>query len=238
MRFISLALLAGLALSFSPTASAACEGDNCSLPDDDTVRALARGVGRIDILLREGAGYCSGFVVAPTIVATSWHCVPGKMQVDGYPTALISGILLDYTAKDGQGAETRYLYFDPRMGSEGFGVSFLQLIDPKAEFEEDRVMTLSAEPREPGQPLAALVHEKGAPMRYVIDGCAVTEKGDAGDDVVLHNCAIGDGAPGAPLLDPDSGEVVAIHLSVGKDGSSRARSAAALLRLLPPSEAK
>ncbi|WP_323770267.1 serine protease [Antarctobacter sp.] len=202
------------------------------------MRALARGVGRIDILQREGAGYCSGFIVAPTIVATSWNCVPGQMQLDGYPSALISGILLDYTAKDGDGAETRYLYFDPRMGSEGFGVSFLQLIDPKAAFEENRILTLSDQIPEPGQPLVALVHEKGAAMSYVSDTCAVTANGDAGDDLVTHNCAIGEGTLGAPLLDPDSGEVLAIHLSTGKDGTARARSAAALLRLLPAAEDK
>ncbi|WP_417205309.1 trypsin-like serine peptidase [Antarctobacter sp.] len=238
MRLLTLALLAGLALPFASSARAACDGANCSLPEDDKVRALARGVGRIDILLREGAGYCSGFIVAPTIVATSWQCVPGKMQLDGYPTALISGILLDYTAKDGDGAETRYLYFDPRMGSEGFGVSFLQLIDPKTAFEEDRVLTLSEQDPAPGQPLAALVHEKGGAMTYVSDACAVTAIDGTGSDLVVHKCGLGDGAVGAPLLDPDSGEVLAIHLSTGKDGVGRARSAAALLRLLPPSEDK
>ncbi len=233
LRF-GLVLSFVLALPLAASVQAACEADDCSLPDDEQVQALARGVGRVDFLNRDTSGFCTGFVVAPNLVATPWHCVPGPKLQDGYPTALVSSFVQDYNSKGGENAKSVYLYFDPRFGNERFGVSFLKLIDPKTKFDSDRVLDLADGSPEPGQVMAALVHEKGGPKTYVSEGCAVVEDENTPDGMIAHSCELGTGSLGGPLIDPDTGKVLAMHMYRDtKTGIGYARTAAEMGRFFP-----
>lgn len=234
MRRLTFGLCAALFLPLASPLQAACDGEDCTLPENEMVRALARGVGRLDVLGRDGTGFCTGFIVAPNIVATAWNCVPGPTLEDGYPTALASAIMLDLVSKDGDGAFNRHLYFDPPFGKDSFGVSFLKLTEGRNTFEEDRVLTLSDTSLDAGASLATLAHVEGVAMQYLPDACKIVKDEDLPAGVLAHDCSLGKGSLGAPLIDAETGMVVAIHLrDASEDTPGLARSSVELLRVFP-----
>ena len=199
--------------SIGPAASAAFARNNVyepigTLVDGDPLKDTARAVVRLDLLLRqddgsEGGGTCTAWLVAPDVLMTNHHCVPGMSGT------LERGIaLFDYLTPDPQGTTQIEIDVEPLATDRELDYALVRLREPAPE----GIMPLSvaARPVTPGERLMLIHHPLGQPKMMTRFQCAVHPRMPPHETFVPHVCDTEPGTSGAPVFDA-AGVPVALH---------------------------
>ncbi|MCJ2046681.1 serine protease [Methylobacterium sp. J-078] len=185
------------------------------LDPKDGLAALARPIGRVDIVLRNtrsgqqvGAS-CTGTLLPGDYVLTNHHCLPQS----GDLTPVKASILMDYLTLDGQGS--RRFEIDPKP------VEFDQRLDfalaraagnPTATYGSAR---LSGDAVPGNRSMLVIHHPLGRPKVMSRFRCfAVKEQGEGPD--LRHRCDTLGGSSGSLMFDA-SVAGVALHKEGGLD---------------------
>lgn len=201
----------------------------------DPLAAMARPVGRLDILLQDSAGkqaaaHCTGELLPGDYVLTNHHCLPqGGEKV---PVRAI--IVMDFLTQDGKGA--RPFEVDPKPVEHNARLDYAIAKvkgNPTARYGS---VKLAATPTSGAPSLMVIHHPAGRPKVMSRFRCMATrQQGDAAE--LRHRCDTLGGSSGSLLYDSrNSG--IALHKQGGltpNDPSSynTATSMTALLQASP-----
>lgn len=186
------------------------------LSASDRMAALARPIGRIDVLLRdpqtgeEGASACTGALLGDGLVLTNHHCLPQ----DGSLEVVAASILMDYLQLNGEGSQRFDL--DPVAVDWSTDLDFAVahvLGAPEDVYGTVRLGTL---PPGAGTARTVIHHPLGNPKVMSRFRCLVLDDGRLGPPGVAHRCDTLPGSSGSLLLD-DEGVAVALHFAGGLD---------------------
>ena len=199
--------------SIGSAASAAFARNNVyepvgTLVDGDPLKEMARAVVRLDLLVRrddgsEGGGVCTAWLVAPDVLMTNHHCVPGMSGT------LERGIaLFDYLTPDPKGTTQVEIDVEPLATDPELDYALVRLREPAP----DGIVPLSvaARPVTPGERLMLIHHPLGQPKMMTRFQCAVHPGMPPHETFVPHICDTEPGTSGAPVFDA-SGVPVALH---------------------------
>jgi V8-like Glu-specific endopeptidase len=181
----------------------------------DPIVALARPIGRIDVVLRhrktgeEIGTSCTGSLLADNYILTNHHCLPAEGEFE----PVRASILFDYLALDGKAAKRYAIAVEPTEWS-----ATLDYALAKAEGEPNAAygaVKLEYAPGLPGQSLMVIHHPLGRPKMMSRFRClALREQPEATE--LRHRCATLGGSSGS-LLFNTRGEIVALHREGGLD---------------------
>jgi hypothetical protein len=186
------------------------------LTPSDRLAALARPVGRIDVLLRdpqtgeEGASACTGALLGDGLVLTNHHCLPQ----DGSLEVLAASILMDYLRLNGEGSQRFDL--DPAAVDWSPDLDFAVARVEGAPEAIFGTVALGALPEQAGAARTVIHHPLGNPKVMSRFRCFVFADGRLGPPGVPHRCDTLPGSSGSLLLD-DRGVAVALHFAGGLD---------------------
>lgn len=186
------------------------------LSPSDRMAALARPIGRIDVLLRdpqtgeEGASACTGALLGDGLVLTNHHCLPQ----DGSLEVLAASILMDYLSLNGEGSQR----FDLDLGAVDWSPDLDFAVARVLGAPEDTFGTVRLGTLPPGAGAARTVihHPLGNPKVMSRFRCFVLDDGRLGPPGVAHRCDTLPGSSGSLLFD-DEGVAVALHFAGGLD---------------------
>lgn len=185
------------------------------LDPGDPLAALARPIGRVDIVLRnrktgEEIGVsCTGELLAGNYVLTNHHCLP--MQGDLTPVK--ASILMDYTTLDGKGAERFELDPKPAEWSAKLDYAIAKASgNPTATFG---TVKITAAPAASSRSLLVIHHPMGRPKVMSRFRCMALKQQEEGGEL-RHRCDTLGGSSGSLLFDGRSFGV-ALHKEGGLD---------------------
>ena len=199
--------------SIGPAVSAAFARNNVYEPigglvDGDPLRRKARAVVRLDILMRDGSGKefgstCTAWLVAPELLLTNNHCIPG---VEG--TAQRAIALFDYLRQDPAGTTQVPVDVTPLANDAELDYALVRMNGPAPSGVEP----LGVSPREvgPGERLMLIHHPLGQPKMMTRFQCFVHPGMPPHEVYVPHVCDTEPGTSGAPVFDA-AGVPVALH---------------------------
>jgi hypothetical protein len=176
-----------------------------------------RGTGRIRVSTDYGPVFCSGFVFGPTIVATSYVCVPGVLEDprSGVNEIEEIRIVFDHIFPDQRlwTAQGYVLRLDTELSSRESGLAILHIADPDQSFSPDRIQRVGRAVPDSRAPLFMLSHPRGGTMQF--HHCNAVDRDPAylPAKAFEHTCASDLGDLGAPIFDGATGAVVGMHLS-------------------------
>ena len=181
----------------------------------DPIAALARPIGRIDVVLRhrksgeEIGTSCTGSLLVDNYILTNLHCLP----VEGEFEPVKASILFDYLALDGKAAKRYVIAVKPTEWN-----ATLDYALTKAEGEPNAAygaVKLQFAPGLPGQSLMVIHHPLGRPKMMSRFRClALREQPEATE--LRHRCDTLGGSSGS-LVFNTRGEIVALHREGGLD---------------------
>lgn len=184
------------------------------LDPKDGLAALARPIGRIDIVLRNArsgqmvGASCTGALLPGDYVLTNHHCLPQS----GDLSPVKASILMDYLTLDGQGSrrfeiDPRPVEFDARLDYALARVSG----NPAAIYGTAR---LSGEAVPGNRSMLVIHHPLGRPKVMSRFRCFALKDQAEGPDL-RHRCDTLGGSSGSLMFDADAG--VALHKEGGLD---------------------
>ncbi|MGP6086076.1 trypsin-like peptidase domain-containing protein [Antarctobacter jejuensis] len=176
-----------------------------------------RGAGRIRVTTDAGPVFCSGFVFAPTVVATSYACVPGILEnYNTYATQIEEiRIVFDHIFPDQRlwTAQGYMLRLDTELSSKDTGIAILHLADPDMTFSSDRIQPVGKALPDPRAPLFMLSYPRGESMKFTHCNAVAQDPAYLPEKAFEHTCESDFGDLGAPIFDAATGAVVGLHLS-------------------------
>lgn len=176
-----------------------------------------RGTGRIRVTTDYGPVYCNGFVFGPSVVATSYACVPGILDnPSAYATEIEEiRIVFDHVFPDQRlwTARGYVLTLDTDLSSEKTGIAILHIAEPRTRFASDRIQRVGQERPDPRAPLYMLSHPRGGSMQIQHCNSVPIDPAYATARTFEHGCQSDYGDLGAPIYDAATGAVVGLHLS-------------------------
>lgn len=192
---------------------AAPKSDNHEVSLIDSVR----GTGRIRVTTDAGPIFCSGFVFGPSVVATSYACVPGILEdYNNYATKIDEiRIVFDHIFPDQRQwtAQGYMLTLDTELSSKDTGLAILHLADPDITFASDRIQSVGKALPDPRAPLYMLSFPHGESMQMHHCSAIAQDPAYLPPKAFEHNCYSDFGDLGAPIFDAATGAVVGLHLS-------------------------
>jgi V8-like Glu-specific endopeptidase len=181
----------------------------------DPIAALARPIGRVDVVLRhrktgeEIGTSCTGSLLKDNYVLTNFHCVPAEGELE----PIKASILFDYLALDGKAAKRYAVSVKPTEWNATLDYALV-----KAEGEPNATygaVKLQFAPGLPGQSLMVIHHPLGRPKMMSRFRClALREQPDPME--LRHRCDTLGGSSGS-LVFNTRGEIVALHREGGLD---------------------
>ena len=178
------------------------------LVDGDPLRRTARSVVRLDILMsdetgKEFASTCTAWLVAPELLLTNNHCIPGT---EG--TAQRAIALFDYLRQDPGGTTQVPVDVTPLANDSELDYALVRMDGPAPQGVEP----LGVSPREvgPGERLMLIHHPLGQPKMMTRFQCFVHPDMPPHEVYVPHVCDTEPGTSGAPVFDA-AGVPVALH---------------------------
>lgn len=178
---------------------------------------LASPVGRVDLLIRQGdiacIVTCTGWLVDSDKFITSRHCLG-----DTRSTLERIGIRLGF---DGPGTLGEFYEAtpEPLETSDSVGASSLDYAVVKLEDNAPGVAHGILEPFKgelrSAHSLAIIGHPLAMPKQLVRQDCAAAQLTPREGPLLRHKCHSLYGVSGAPVLDEETGEVLALHKSGG-----------------------
>ncbi len=196
-------------ITFAPTA----ENPDYEISVVDNLR----GTGRIRVSTDYGPVFCSGFVFGPTVVATSWACVPGILEDPNVHATRINEIriVFDHIFSNQRQwtAQGYQLRLDTDLSSEETGLAILHIADPEQSFASDRIQRVGQTQPDPRAPLFMLSHPRGGTMQFHHCNAVAVDPAYLPPKAFEHTCASDLGDLGAPIFDAATGAVVGMHLA-------------------------
>lgn len=201
----------------------------------DPLAAMARPVGRIDILMkdsktgRQSGAHCTGELLPGDYVLTNHHCLPQNGEM--VPVRAI--IVMDFLTQDGKGAKVFEL--DPRPVEHNARLDYAIARvkgNPTATYGS---VKLAAAPSGSAPSLMVIHHPAGRPKVMSRFRCMATRQ--QGDPVELrHRCDTLGGSSGSLLFDARSNGI-ALHKQGGlaPDDPSSFNTATSMTALLQAS---
>ena len=173
------------------------------------IRKLGRAVGRLDVLTSRGAGRCTAFIVSQNHIVTNHHCVPGAGGRTGTQRAqqmlFVTGYVVNGVAK---GTQTYPVNVVPVEADERFDYAVLEVFgDPSRDWGR---LKLAAAALEPGLPFWIIGHPMGEAQRVSRERCRSDDPA-VSEGKLRHTCDTLGGNSGSPVIDADTGLVVALH---------------------------
>ncbi|MGU3496154.1 trypsin-like serine peptidase [Xanthobacteraceae bacterium A53D] len=186
------------------------------LDPGDPLAALAKPIGRVDIVLRnrktgaEVGVSCTGELLPGDHVLTNHHCLPQE----GDLTPVKASILMDYVTLDGKGArrfelDTRPVEWNAKLDYAIARVSG----DPAATYG---TVKIAAAPAGTSRSLMVIHHPMGRPKVMSRFRCMALKQQDADGGELRHRCDTLGGSSGSLLFDGRS-LGVALHKEGGLD---------------------
>ncbi|WP_417205311.1 trypsin-like serine peptidase [Antarctobacter sp.] len=176
-----------------------------------------RGTGRLRVTTDYGPVFCSGFVFGPTVVATSYACVPGILEDPRVGANSIEEIriVFDHVFPDQRlwSAQGYVLTLDTELSSRETGIAVLRIAAPDTSFAPDRIQRVGKAVPDPRSPLFMLSHPRGGSMQFQHCGAVATDPAYLPAKTFEHTCQSDYGDLGAPIFDAATGAVVGLHLS-------------------------
>ncbi|WP_323770268.1 trypsin-like peptidase domain-containing protein [Antarctobacter sp.] len=176
-----------------------------------------RGTGRLRVTTDYGPVFCSGFVFGPTVVATSYACVPGILEDPrvGANTIEEIRIVFDHVFPDQRlwSAQGYVLTLDTELSSRETGIAVLHIAAPDTSFSPDRIQRVGKAVPDHRSPLFMLSHPRGGSMQFQHCGAVPTDPAYLPAKTFEHTCQSDYGDLGAPIFDAATGAVVGLHLS-------------------------
>lgn len=176
-----------------------------------------RGTGRIRVTTDYGPVYCSGFVFGPSVVATSYACVPGILDDPRVGASKIEEvrIVFDHVFPDQRlwTAQGYVLTLDTELSSPETGLAILHIADQDTSFAADRIQRVGQATPDPRAPLYMLSFPRGGSMQMQHCSAVATDPAYLPAKSFEHNCPSDYGDLGAPIFDAATGAVVGLHLS-------------------------
>lgn len=176
-----------------------------------------RGTGRLRVMTDYGPVFCTGFVFGPSVVATSWACVPGVLNDPrAYATKIEEiQIVFDHIFPDQRlwTARGYDLVLDTELSSRETGLAILHIADGTTTFPADRIQRVGQALPDPRAPLFMLSYPRGGSMALQHCGAVDTDPAYLPEKTFEHTCLSESGDLGAPIFDGATGAVVGIHLS-------------------------
>ncbi|SMX45315.1 trypsin-like peptidase domain-containing protein [Maliponia aquimaris] len=189
-------------------------------PDENYEVSLVdnmRGTGRLRVMTDYGPVFCSGFVFGPSVVATSWACVPGVLEDSrAYATKIDEiQIVFDHIFPDQRlwTARGYELVLDTELSSRETGLAILHIADGETTFPADRIQRVGQALPDPRAPLFMLSYPRGGTMALQHCGAQDTDPAYLPEKTFEHSCLSESGDLGAPIFDATTGAVVGMHLS-------------------------
>ncbi|KQP40059.1 hypothetical protein ASF49_21390 [Methylobacterium sp. Leaf104] len=185
------------------------------LDPKDGLAALARPIGRVDIVLRNNrsgqqvGASCTGTLLPGDYVLTNHHCLPQS----GDLTPVKASILMDYLTLDGQGS--RRFEIDPKPVEFDAPLDFALARaagNPTATYGSAR---LSGEAVPGNRSMLVIHHPLGRPKVMSRFRCFAVKEQGAGPDL-RHRCDTLGGSSGSLMFDA-SVAGVALHKEGGLD---------------------
>jgi V8-like Glu-specific endopeptidase len=212
---------------------------NARFVDRDTWRSvvvsndtIARSIVRIHNQTRNG--HCTGFFVAPHLIATSAHCFQLGDALGAYRQNASNGRA--FMTRDEEFFSISYLYenslYDRSNNCDPHDIALLLTDRPSQHY-----LPISKNPVRPGQRIFGLGYSGDLNRGYFLRidyGCKVTSVGTAGQ--IRHDCATFGGNSGGPIITASGGiAAIGVHSCGPRGNSGRAdgRGAASVQRLEP-----
>lgn len=181
----------------------------------DPIAALARPIGRVDVVLRrrktgeEIGASCTGSLLADNYILTNHHCLPAEGEFE----PVKASILLDYLTLDGKAAKRYAIAVKPMEWSATLDYALVKAEgEPNAAYGAVKLQFAAGVP---GQSLMVIHHPLGRPKMMSRFRClALREQPDATE--LRHRCDTLGGSSGS-LLFNTRGEIVALHREGGLD---------------------
>jgi hypothetical protein len=185
------------------------------LDPKDPLAALARPIGRVDVVLRnmrtgqEVGESCTGALLKDDYVLTNHHCLP----VDGDLRPVKASILMDYLTLDGKRSRRFEIMPKPEEWSAALDYAITRASDrPSADFGFVR---LAAAAPDGSRSLLVIHHPLGRPKVMSRFRCMALKEQENGPDL-RHRCDTLGGSSGSLLFDARA-EGVALHKEGGLD---------------------
>ena len=176
-----------------------------------------RGTGRIRVTTDAGPVFCTGFVFGPTVVATSYACVPGILEnYNNYASQIEEiRIVFDHIFPDQRlwTAQGYMLRLDTELSSKETDLAILHLADPGMRFSADRIQPVGKALPDPRAPLYMLSYPRGESMKLHHCNAVAQDPAYLPPKAFEHTCESDFGDLGAPIFDAATGAVVGLHLS-------------------------
>lgn len=176
-----------------------------------------RGTGRLRVTTDYGPVFCSGFVFGPSVVATSYACVPGILEDPRVGASTIEEIriVFDHVFPDQRlwSAQGYVLTLDTELSSRETGIAILRIADPETSFAPDRIQRVGKAVPDHRAPLFMLSHPRGEAMQFQHCSAVETDPAYLPAKTFEHTCQSDYGDLGAPIFDAATGAVVGLHLS-------------------------
>lgn len=188
-------------------------------------QSVASRTVRLDYLQTDGCpGYCTGFVLGPSLVLTAKHCVAPARSIDKTPDC----------ARLPQECQSYLVNFDYRNGgpppasrrvlsayaNKELDFALVELADkPPAQRTEtaraadDESVSVALDLAR-NQALALFSHPRGAPLRR--SGCIALERGES-ESFAIHTCETSEGSSGAMLWGNVGLRPMALHTTAIND---------------------
>lgn len=185
----------------------------------DPIAAMARPIGRIDVVLRyrndgkEVGSSCTGSLLPDNFILTNLHCLP----VEGEFEAVRASILFDYLTLDGKAAKRYEIGVKPAEWSAQLDYALVKAQgNPNALYG---AVKLQFAPGAPGQSLMVIHHPMGRPKMMSRFRClALREQPEASE--LRHRCDTLGGSSGSLLFNV-RGEIVGLHREGGLDAKDQ-----------------
>jgi hypothetical protein len=181
----------------------------------DAIAALARPIGRIDVVLKnkstgeEIGTSCTGSLLAGNRVLTNHHCLP----IEGELVPVKASILMNYLSLDGESSERFELDPKPLAANPTLDYAIAQASgDPNARFGMVHFHVVGSQPE---QSLMVIHHPLGRPKMMSRFRC-LTIKDQPVPTELRHRCDTLGGSSGSLMFDA-TGAVVALHREGGLD---------------------
>ena len=173
-----------------------------------------RAVGRLDILTKSCLYPCTGFLISEKHLITNYHCVPGILENDSVSQTGARRIdqiqfVLGYTLEGlNSGAHKYPVLTDPVEKNKKLDYAILEVFgNPSKRFGKLKIANLDL----PNNlPLWIIGHPLGGAQIVSREQCKSSNPAIA-NGRLRHTCDTFDGSSGSPVIDPDSGSVVALH---------------------------